>query len=147
MDEHNSWYNGSVWHKDWLHQVYVGHWPLFYGPVILLHILQTIWWRNVVLRIMDQCDTNFDLVKYVWVIDLYFTDFAFYLCHWLKIFLLYIKKWRQSGLFKPLWALALVLQNFKIKVHVPSYMNSILEKYFMRMLNWWAVRFVNIGKN
>ena len=43
-----------------------------YGPAILLHILKTIGWRNVVLRIMDQCDSKIDLVKYMWVSDLYF---------------------------------------------------------------------------
>ena len=37
-----SWYNGSVWHKDWPHQVYVGQWPVFYGPVILHYILKAI---------------------------------------------------------------------------------------------------------
>ena len=30
MDEHHSWYNGSVWHRDWPHQVYVGQWLIFY---------------------------------------------------------------------------------------------------------------------
>ena len=43
-----------------------------YGPVILLHVLKTIWWRNVVLGIMGQCDTKIDLVKYMWLNDLYF---------------------------------------------------------------------------
>ena len=71
MGKHHSWYIGSVWHKDWHHQVYVGQWPIFYGPVILFHIL-IIWWRNVVLGIMDQCDTKIDLLKYMWVSDLYF---------------------------------------------------------------------------
>ena len=28
MDEHYCWYNGSVWHIDWPHQVYVGQWEL-----------------------------------------------------------------------------------------------------------------------
>ena len=59
---------------------YIGHWPLFYGPVILLHILKTIWWRNVVLGIMDQCDTKIDLIKYMWVSDLYF------MVHWFCLF-------------------------------------------------------------
>ena len=59
-----NWYNGSVWHRDWP-QVYVVQWPVFYGPVILLHSLKTIWWRNVVLGIMDQCDTKIDLLKYM----------------------------------------------------------------------------------
>ena len=36
------------------------------------------------------------------------TDFAFYHCHWLKLFL-YIKKWRRPGVFVPLRALALVI--------------------------------------
>ena len=42
MDEHRSWYNGSVWHTDWPHEVYVGQWLIFYGPVILLLIWKTI---------------------------------------------------------------------------------------------------------
>ena len=33
--------------------------------MILPHILKTIWWRNVVLAIMDQCDKKINLVKYV----------------------------------------------------------------------------------
>ena len=79
MDEHHSWYNGSVWHIHWPYQVYVGQWPIFYGPAILLHILKTIWWRNVVLGIMDHCDSKIDLVKYMWVSDLYFMVHWFYL--------------------------------------------------------------------
>ena len=79
MDEHYSWYNGSVWHIHWPYQVYVGQWPIFYGPAILLHILKTIWWRNVVFRIMDHCDSKIDLVKYMWVSDLYFMVHWFYL--------------------------------------------------------------------
>ena len=31
----------------------------------------SIWWRNVVLGKMDQCDTKTDLIKYMWVSDLY----------------------------------------------------------------------------
>ena len=76
MDEHHSWYNGSVWHINWPYQVYVGQWPIFYGPAILLHILKTIWWRNVVLGIMDQCNSKINLVKYMWISDLYF------MVHW-----------------------------------------------------------------
>ena len=77
MDEHHSWYNGSVWHIHWPYQVY--QWPIFYGPAILLHILKTIWWRNVSLRIMDHCDSKIDIVKYMWVSDLYFMVHWFYL--------------------------------------------------------------------
>ena len=79
LDEHHSWYNGSVWHIHWPYQVYIGQWPIFYGPAILLHILKTIWWRNVVLRIMGHCDSKIDLVKYMWVSDLYFMVHWFYL--------------------------------------------------------------------
>ena len=91
-----------MWHKDWPHQVYVGQWPIFYGPVILPFIivieklflyirngtgqgyswpLKTIWWINVVLGIMAQCDTKIDLIKYMWVSDLYF------LVHWFYLFM------------------------------------------------------------
>ena len=72
----HSWYVGSVWRKDWPHQVYVGQWPIFYGPVVWLHILKTIWWRSVVLGIMDQCDSKIDLLRYMWVSDLSF------MVHW-----------------------------------------------------------------
>ena len=34
--------------------------------------LEDCLWRNLVLGIMDQCDTKIDLVKYMWVSDLYF---------------------------------------------------------------------------
>ena len=72
MDEGHTLDNGSMWHKDWLHQIYLGQWPIFHGPVIWLNILETVWWRNVILGIMDQFDTKIDLMKYIWVSDLYF---------------------------------------------------------------------------
>ena len=78
MDEHHSWYNGSVWHIHWPYQVYVGQGPIFYDPAILLHILKTIWWRNVALGIMDHCNSKIDLVKYMWICDLYFMVHWFY---------------------------------------------------------------------
>ena len=59
---------------------------------------------------MDQCDSKINLVKYMWVSDLYISwsiDFALYHCHRLKLFL-HIKKWRRPGVFVPLQALALV---------------------------------------
>ena len=119
MDEHHSWYNGSVWHIHWPYQVYVGQWPIFYGPAILLHILKTIWWRNVLFWIMDQCDSKIDLVKYMWVSDLYFMVHWFYLISLSDLFL-YIKKWHRPGVFMPLRALALVLicchSNWKSKM-------------------------------
>ena len=63
MNEHHSWYHGSVWHKDWPHQQYVCQWPIFYGPVILHHILPT--WDN------GSVSTKVNK-KYMWVSDLYF---------------------------------------------------------------------------
>ena len=58
---------------------------------------------------MDQCDTKIDLVNFMWVSDLYFMVHLFCLisCHKLKLFL-YFKKWRRSGVFMSLRALALV---------------------------------------
>ena len=68
LDEHHGWYNGSMW-------------PIIYGPVILLLIWKTVWWRNIVyvFGIMDQCNTKINLVKYMWVSDLYFMVHWF--CH------------------------------------------------------------------
>ena len=31
MDEHHSAYSGSVWHRDWPHQVYVGQWHILWS--------------------------------------------------------------------------------------------------------------------
>ena len=107
--EHHSWYNGSVWHIDWPFQVYVGQWPIFYGPSILLHILKTIWWRNVVLGIMDQFDSKINLVIYVGEWPIFNGPLILpYIIVIDKLFL-YIKKWRWLGVFMPLRALALVL--------------------------------------
>ena len=113
MDEHYSWYNGSVWHIDWPYQVYVGQWPIFYGPAVLLHILKIIWWRNVVLGMMDQCDSKIDLVKYIWGQWPIFHGPLIlpYIIVRLKLFL-YIKKWHRSGVFVPLRDLALVCHFF-----------------------------------
>ena len=55
----------NIWHKDWPHKIYVGHWPIFHGPVILLNIFKIIWWINIIFGIMHQCDTKIDLVKYI----------------------------------------------------------------------------------
>ena len=55
---------------------YRSTWPIFLSLVILLNILKAIWCRNVVLGIMHQCDTKIDLLKYMWVSDLYF------MVHW-----------------------------------------------------------------
>ena len=62
----HTWYNRSVWHKDWPHKIYVGQWSIFHGPVILPYIL-TIWWMKVTLDIVDQCDTKIDHIKYIHV--------------------------------------------------------------------------------
>ena len=90
--------------RDWPHQVhvYVGQWPIFYGPMILLLIRTTIWWRNIIFRIMDRYDTKIDLVKYMWVIDLYFMVhwFCVLSCHTLELFL-YFKNWRRPVVFVP----------------------------------------------
>ena len=57
--------NGSVWHKHWSHKIYVGQLSIFCGPVSLLNIFKLIWWQNVILEIMDQCDTKIGLIKYI----------------------------------------------------------------------------------
>ena len=61
----HNWDIGSMWCKDLPHKMYVGQWPTFHGPVILSYILKTVWWMNVVLEILIDCDTNFDLQIYM----------------------------------------------------------------------------------
>ena len=41
--EGHTWDTGSVWNKNLLHKMFVGHWPIFHGPVILLNIFKIIW--------------------------------------------------------------------------------------------------------
>ena len=76
------WDYGSVWPDDVWHQNKCrSMWPLFHGPVILLNIFKIIWWMNIIVGIMDQCDTQIDLprtcrsVTYI----LWSSDFASYL--------------------------------------------------------------------
>ena len=38
-------------------KVNMSTWPIFYGLVILLNIFKIIWWMNIIVGIMDQCDT------------------------------------------------------------------------------------------
>ena len=52
-------------YKDWPNKIYVGQWPIFYGPVILPYILKPIWRMKVILETMGQCDLNIDLIKYM----------------------------------------------------------------------------------
>ena len=57
---------------------------------------------------MDHCDSKIDLVKYMWVSDLYFMVHRFYLISLSDKLFLYIKKWHRPEVFMPLWALAVV---------------------------------------
>ena len=43
-------------------RVYVGHWPIFCGRMILPYIFMTIWWTSLILWIL----------VLIWAIDLYF---------------------------------------------------------------------------
>ena len=61
----HNWNIGSMWSKDLPHKMYVGQWPTFHGPVFLSYILKTTWWINVVLKILIQCDTNFERKLYI----------------------------------------------------------------------------------
>ena len=51
MDKYHSWNTGSIWCNILPHNMYVGQWATFHGPVILSYILKTTWWINVVLEI------------------------------------------------------------------------------------------------
>ena len=39
MEKCCSWDDGSVWHKDWPCQIYVGQWSIFHGPLILPFVI------------------------------------------------------------------------------------------------------------
>ena len=41
---------------------YRSTWPIFHGLVILLNIFKIIWLMNIIVGIMDQCDTEIDLI-------------------------------------------------------------------------------------
>ena len=57
MDKCHIWNTGSMWCKDLPDKIYVDQWPTFHCPMILSYISETIWWINVVLEILIQCDT------------------------------------------------------------------------------------------
>ena len=65
-----------MWNKHWTETIYIGQWPIFYGPVILPYILKTIWWTNVIIGILDPCDATIYCIKCMWVSDLHF------MVHW-----------------------------------------------------------------
>ena len=95
MDEYYTWDVGSVWHKHWPEFMYVGHWPIFHGPVILPYSLKTIWWTNVIIGILVPCDAKIYLIKCMWVSDLHFMVQGFYLISWRLFdwFMLYRRYW------------------------------------------------------
>ena len=45
--------------------MYVGQWPVFYGPANLLQFLKAIYSRKVVLGMIDQCHSGNDIVNYI----------------------------------------------------------------------------------
>ena len=47
-------------------------WPSFHAPAILLYILKTISWINLILGILVLCDTMIDIIINVDHLDLYF---------------------------------------------------------------------------
>ena len=47
-------------------KVYVGQGPICYGPAISLHSVMTIYCRKIVLGMIDQCQSETDLVNYMW---------------------------------------------------------------------------------
>ena len=67
--------NETAWIKLWPQDKYRSPWPIFHGLVILLNIFKITWWMNIIVGIMDQCDTEIDLIKFI----LLSTDFVSYL--------------------------------------------------------------------
>ena len=146
MDEHHSWYNGSVWHIHWPYQVYVGQWSIFYGSAILLHILKTIWWRNVVLGIMDHCDSKDRPCKiYVGQWPIFHGPLILpYIIVRLKLFL-YIKKWHRPGVFVPLRALALVFLFFFSPIFKYENFSSHFSQELWGLKGWNVLHMWKMG--
>ena len=86
--------NETVWHKLWPQNQYRSTWTIFHGLVILLNIFKILWWVNIIVGILDQCDTKIDLIKYI-VSDIYFMVQWFCFISW-RLFdgeLLYLGQW------------------------------------------------------
>ena len=49
--------NETVWPKLWPQSKYKSTWPILHGLVILPNLFKIIWWMNIIVGIMDQCDT------------------------------------------------------------------------------------------
>ena len=49
---------------------------------MLSNVLKTIWWMNIILEMLVQCDTNIDLNLCIYVSDLYFMIKWFCLISW-----------------------------------------------------------------
>ena len=47
-------------------------WPYFHAPPILLYVLKTITWINLILGILVLCDSMIDIIANVGHLDLYF---------------------------------------------------------------------------
>ena len=107
-------------------QVYVGQWPIFYGPANLLHVLKTIYSRKFVLGMIDQCHSETDIVNYI---------LPYIILLNLKYFI--IKKWLWPEVFVTLWALALVLAE-NILTWARTGPRSLVDK---RVYSW-SIRFL-----
>ena len=59
--------NETVWRKLWPQNEYRSTWHIFHGLVILLNIFKIICWMNIIVGLMDQCDTKIDLIKFMYV--------------------------------------------------------------------------------
>ena len=86
------WFNVT---QNWTETINVCQWPIFHGPVILLYILKTIWWTNVMTGIWDPCDEKIYHIKCMWVSDLHFKVQWFCLISWrlLDWLMLYWRYW------------------------------------------------------
>ena len=69
MDEHHSWYHCDTYIDltKYMSMTYI-LWSSDFASYLEDYLME----KNVVLGIMDQCDAKIDLVKYMWVSDLYF---------------------------------------------------------------------------
>ena len=93
----------SMWHKEWPRNIIRSVWGRFHGLVIMLYILKTIRWRDVIPWILVSCDES-DLKVYVRQFDPYFlvqwlcliSKFLIEKCHNLDISSMWHEEWPQN---------------------------------------------------
>ena len=133
MDEYYNWDVDSVGHKHWPEFMYVGQWPIFHGPVILLYILKTIWWTIVLNGILVPCDAKVYLIKSMLVSDIHFMVQWFCRISW--------RLFDGLKLYRRYWFS--VTQTLNWKYICRSFHCPVILSYILKTI-WWIIVILEI---